>query len=313
MLILTTPNDDDGEGDEHHQLLGSLFNITTFPLAATTIVPMETVDPSLTTTVLIQNPNESHLAEHSSDLNQLETNSNSSLSDNSPSEVCNHLPASNSENSLNQPLLSEVRSQTPIYSTNLYNEEERISSSNSSTTSDRLNYRKGRMFMLNYFNDMIISAFIITPLLNIHWRGIWDLLDIHFLPDYPYTSASISLAIGQVILCIIYLSQSYCQGFYEKNRRNTLGKIMTRCHSIILGFAYIQQWRGIWNLMDLTNNTWYYLLAETVVCVIVLLMMGDVYNLNSAPFLIGIDTESYFIIESKYQISVRFQVEFNST
>jgi hypothetical protein len=35
-----------------------------------------------------------------------------------------------------------------------------------------------------------------------------------------------------------------------------------------------------------------------------LLLMKSIYNLNSAPFLIAIDTESYFLLGSKYNISV---------
>ena len=160
--------------------------------------------------------------------------------------------------------------------------------------------------MTLYFTDMLISAFIITPFVNIHWRGAWDLLDIHLLPDYPRTSALISLGIGYFMLYMMYLAQGYLQRFYERHRHNILGQIMTRLYTLLLALAYIHQWRGLWNLLDLTSNEWYHLVGETGICIIFLLLMKSIYNLNSAPFLIGIDTESYFLLDSKYTVTVSF-------
>lgn len=151
---------------------------------------------------------------------------------------------------------------------------------------------------------MLIAAFIITPFVNIHWRGAWDLLDIHLLPDYPCTSALISLAVGMFMLYVLYMGQGYLQAFYERHRHNIRGQVMTRLYTLAMALAYINQWRGLWNLLDLTSNTWYHLLGETVICVTFLLVMKSVYNLNSAPFLIGVDTESYFLLDSKYEVSV---------
>ncbi|CAF5033393.1 unnamed protein product, partial [Rotaria socialis] len=78
---------------------------------------------------------------------------------------------------------------------------------------------------------------------------------------------------------------------------------MTRFYTLIIALAYINQWRGLWNLLDLTSNIWYHLLIETLISVTCLLIMKSIYSLNSAPFLIGVDTESYFILGSKYNFS----------
>ncbi|CAF4782697.1 unnamed protein product, partial [Rotaria socialis] len=202
-----------------------------------------------------------------------------------------NLSTSSSEASLARPLLSDKHQNT---------KDTKINSPLNPNDSLTSNYCS---FIKFYFTDMIVSAFIITPLVNIHWRGAWDLLDINLLPSNERTSALISLGIGLMILYFMYLIQNYLQTFYEKHRKNIFGQIMTRFYTLIIALAYINQWRGLWNLLDLTSNIWYHLLIETLISVTCLLIMKSIYSLNSAPFLIGVDTESYFILGSKYNFS----------
>ncbi|CAF1150445.1 unnamed protein product [Adineta steineri] len=203
-----------------------------------------------------------------------------------------NLSSSGSETSLARPLLNEKNQTYPVYTQDVIIK--------STTDTLKTNYCS---FIKLYLTDMFISAFIITPFVNLHWRGAWDLLDIYLLPDSPRRSALISLAIGFVILYFIYLIQNCLQNFYEKYRKNLLGQVMARLYTLIMAFAYINQWRGLWNLLDLTSNNWYHLFIETFISVIFLIIMKSIYNLNSAPFLIGIDTDSYFILGSKYTIT----------
>ena len=203
-----------------------------------------------------------------------------------------NLSTSSSETSLARPLLNNKHQDIPLYTENV-----EIKSSDSST----FNYYS---FIKLYLVDMFIAAFVITPLVNIHWRGAWDLLDIYLLPTDARTSALVSLSIGLFILYIIYLTQNFLQNFYEKYRKNVIGQTMARFYTLFIALAYINQWRGLWNLLDLTSNQWYHLLIETFLSIFILIIMKSVYNLNSAPFLIGTDTDSYFLLGSKYKISV---------
>ncbi|CAF1283926.1 unnamed protein product [Adineta ricciae] len=208
-----------------------------------------------------------------------------------------NLSTSSSETSLARPLLNGKTHSTPLYT-----EDVKIKSPTDSTHPLKSNYYS---FIKIYFMDMFMSAFVITPLVNIHWRGAWDLLDIYLLPEHPHTSALVSLAIGLFVLYLIYLMQNFLQNFYEKHRKNLRGQIMARFYTLIVAFAYINQWRGLWNLLDLTSNNWYRLTIETLISIVVLLCMKAVYNLNSAPFLIATDTEHYFLVDSKFVVSTR--------
>ena len=313
MISTTTPNDDDDDGDEHHQLLSPSLNINFLPIVSTTITTNGVVS-SHTAIDMMENINELIATGYLSCANQPLLHSLSTNIQDLPSNMPEHLSTSNSDHGIVQPLLDNDLQKVPnAFPTDGYQEEERISSSAStasSTSSENSTVPNDRSCMKFYFTDMLVSAFIITPLLNIHWRGAWDLLDIHLLPDYPIMSALISLGIGLIMLYTMYLSQGYLQVFYEKYRRNLVGQIMTRLYTLVLAFAYIHQWRGLWNLLDLTSNTWYHLTGETVISVTFLLLMGSAYNLNSAPFLLGVDTEYYFLIDSKHTVSTKHFLQY---
>ncbi|CAM4752049.1 unnamed protein product [Rotaria magnacalcarata] len=302
----TTPSDDDEDDvDDHHKVPTSSSYLNF-------ITTINGVVPPHTNVKINNNDNDSVTTDDLSYAIQPSTSATTLYT--SQYNAYLNLNTSISETSIDQPLIEQDQTILPIYTSPINNDVERIVSSSPSTTSSSSSssssvssngslVQNRRSHITLYVSDMLISAFIITPFVNIHWRGAWDLLDIHLLPDYPTISALISLGIGYLMLYTLYLTQNCLQNFYEKNRHNILGVIMTRLYTLILALAYIHQWRGLWNLIDLTSNEWYHLLAETGASVTFLLLMKSVYNLNSAPFLIGIDTDSYFLLDSKYTVT----------
>ena len=303
MVVSTTPSDDDDDADDHHQFLIPSSGLSSVPVTTIT----NGVVPSHTVIEMNPNENDSTMLDEASFAIQPLLNITTSTSP--LLHPYAHRSVSSSDTSLAQPLLTKKHQTSPDDPLDLNREDERISSSSSSSSTSSSSTSSSiipncRSHMTLYFTDMLISAFIITPFVNIHWRGAWDLLDIHLLPNYPATSALISSGIGLFMLYVMYLTQGYLQAFYERHRHNIMGQVMTRLYTLLLALAYINQWRGLWNLLDLTSNTWYHLLGETVICVTFLLLMKSVYNLNSAPFLVGVDTESYFLLDSKHHVSV---------
>jgi hypothetical protein len=306
MIVSTTPSDDEDDADDHHLFLTPSSDPSTILSPSTTETTSGVVLHSHTAIIINPNENDSLLNDDVSyAIRPLTKAPSHSTLKTPPSQTYDNISAASSETTLSQPLLS-LENQIVSNGFSL-NHAERISTSSSSTTSTSTNNSlapHGQSYMALYLTDMLISAFIITPFVNIHWRGAWDLLDIHFLPDYPCISALSSFAIGLSMLYMLYLAQGYIQRFYERHRQDLMGLIMTRLYTLILALAYINQWRGLWNLLDLTSNVWYHLLGETVICITFLLVMKSVFNLNSAPFIIGIDTESYFLLDSKHTVSV---------
>ncbi|CAF2516017.1 unnamed protein product [Rotaria sp. Silwood2] len=311
MISSTTPSDDEDDADAHHHQQQQ------FPISSSDLNPITTNNGVVTSDTIVNINNNDNDFVNIDDLNSfIQPSTSTTTLDTSQFNSYLNLNTSNSELSFVQPLIEQDQTILPIYTSPINNDDERIVSSASSTTSSSIssnssNIQNCRSYMTLYFTDMLISAFIITPFVNIHWRGAWDLLDIHLLPDYPSTSALISIGIGYFMLYMLYMTQRYLQNFYEKNRHNIMGLIMTRLYTLLLALAYINQWRGLWNLLDLTSNEWYHLLAETGVSVTFLLLMKSVYNLNSAPFLIGIDTDSYFLLDSKYTVTTNHFLQYN--
>jgi succinate dehydrogenase hydrophobic anchor subunit len=308
LTLSTTPSDDEDDITEHHQFLTPSSNLNS-PTKNNGVVAPHTV-------VKINNNDNDfeNLDNLSYGIQPTTTPPSATTLDTPQLDKYVNLSAASSETSLARPLLIEQHQTLPIYTSPINNEDERTASSASSTTSTSSTTSSTSSIIPNcssyitlYFTDMLISAFIITPFVNIHWRGAWDLLDIHLLPDYPRTSALISIGIGYFMLYTLYLAQGYLQSFYEKHRHNIRGQIMTRLYTLLLALAYIHQWRGLWSLLDLTSNEWYHLLGEAGISIIFLLLMKSIYNLNSAPFIIGIDTESYFLLDSKYTVTVNNQ------
>jgi len=302
LTLSTTPSDDEDDITEHHQFLTPSSDLNS-PTKTNGVVPPHTV---------VKINNNDNNFENLGDLTyviQPSTTLPTATTLNTPQlNTYLNLSTASSETSLARPLLIEQHQTLPIYTSPINNEDERTASSASSTTSSTGSIIPScGSYITLYFTDMLISAFIITPFVNIHWRGAWDLLDINLLPDYPRTSALISLGIGYFMLYTMYLGQGYLQRFYEKNRHNIWGQIMTRLYTLLLALAYINQWRGLWSLLDLTSNEWYHLLGEAGISTLFLLLMKSIYNLNSAPFIIGVDTDSYFLLDSKYTVTVNNQ------
>lgn len=301
MTTSTMPSDDEDETTERHQFLtpSSEFN-----------TPLMRTDNGIVSSHTVVNMNNNDNEDDISYDVQPSTTTTTTTTNTPQLNTYSDLSTASSETNLASPLLNQQNQTLPVYTSPTTTEDDQLASSASSTStstssSDGSYIPNFRSFMTLYFTDMLISAFIITPFVNIHWRGAWDLLDLFVLPSDALTSALISLIIGLVLLYSIYLLQNPLQNFYEKYQKKLFGRIMARFSTLFIAFAYINQWRGLWNLLDLTSNQWYHLVIELIISIIFLLAMKSIYNLNSAPFLIGVDTEAYFLMGSKYTISTK--------
>lgn len=254
MTVSTTPSDDEEETTEHHRFLtpSSDFNN----------LIMQTHHGVVSSHTIVKMNNNNNNDDDISYGVQPSTTTMITTSNTPQLNTYLDLSSASSETNLASPLLNEQNRTLPIYTSPTTTEDEQLASSASSATSTSTSSSDGsfipnfRTYMTLYFTDMLISAFIITPFVNIHWRGAWDLLDIHLLPDYPIMSALISVGIGYFLLYIIYLTQGYLQRFYERHRHDTIVQLMTRVYTLVLAFAYIHQWRGLWNLLDYTRTDW---------------------------------------------------------
>ncbi|XP_070578012.1 uncharacterized protein [Ptychodera flava] len=101
--------------------------------------------------------------------------------------------------------------------------------------------------------DLIVSYFVIHSLVLCFWRGLWATLDSEFLPQDWEISTYASLAIGYGTFLLCYLLQ--CPA---RKTSRTLANISFPLHVLfedvyilIVSFAVVNVWRGLWNVCDL--------------------------------------------------------------
>ena len=101
-----------------------------------------------------------------------------------------------------------------------------------------------------YLLDTLLTVFIIHQLVVFYWRGVWNVLEVHLLPDDSHTSAIICLIISYNLQLLVCLTEALANFLC----RSTRSKIV-RCavDMVIFFFANLVNvllWRGLWILLD---------------------------------------------------------------
>ena len=101
--------------------------------------------------------------------------------------------------------------------------------------------------------DFILSFFIFAPAGILFWASIWDLFYYYVYPKNLLLSAIVTLCVGLIIHYISYIFQYKLQVYHDKNYITTSsgfypkGHIFRFIYTYLLAFAYVTQWRGIWD------------------------------------------------------------------
>ncbi len=152
--------------------------------------------------------------------------------------------------------------------------------------------------------DTIFSVFMITNLVVLFWRIIWDVQDIYLNASNAVLNSFISIAIYYVLIFFvkllqfnsvsppIELEQNQAKSNVNKKTKSLMHKIKTKLFILVFAFANINHWRGIWYL------TGYYT-SESIVGVFTigslsllsLIAMKRVCALIYVPFLLSKDSK----------------------
>ncbi|CAD7085961.1 unnamed protein product [Hermetia illucens] len=153
--------------------------------------------------------------------------------------------------------------------------------------------------------DILLSSFVIGPLVIAAWRGIWNLADIYLFPDDGIDSALASIVIGLVGYMLFMLPQKLICDSFNRDKHRITFYIFSRLYTFIFAVISVLGCRGPWNLVDLLTPyelTWINLL--TVAAVVLLIVTKSLANVNAAPFLITTDEhEDYFLINTRFKTS----------
>ncbi|XP_066263766.1 uncharacterized protein [Branchiostoma lanceolatum] len=100
-------------------------------------------------------------------------------------------------------------------------------------------------------SDVLVIAVVITPAVNLFWRGTWNLLE-ESLPGDEAARAWLSLAIGSPVLVLAGLLQHPLRRLGGRIRGKSMvgHHVLCMVYSYVIAFASVSQWRGFWNLPD---------------------------------------------------------------
>ncbi|KAL1506752.1 hypothetical protein ABEB36_006055 [Hypothenemus hampei] len=152
--------------------------------------------------------------------------------------------------------------------------------------------------------DILISIFVVGPLVVLTWRGLWGYMDIHaeYFPVWPCfllgLSAHVMLAMIQNSLHSLLL---WNHNWYQKLISNIIRRIYT------FGFLVVSilHWRNGWAIIDSLTHVEYgpdmlvkrescqLALILSVTCYGVLAAIKSLRNAIATPFAICIDKSDY--------------------
>lgn len=155
--------------------------------------------------------------------------------------------------------------------------------------------------------DILISSFIVAPLVVGYWRGTWNLMNYLLYPDDLLYSSLASCVIGAVGHMIFTGLKAQLKEFLDPNKRRLTYFIGSRLYTIVFGVICVNGWRGIWSLLDLyAAYEFYPIFVTSAFCATVLALLKGLRNITAAPFFIATDhSPDFFEIPTMFKKTVR--------
>ncbi|XP_046575342.1 uncharacterized protein LOC124283347 [Haliotis rubra] len=97
--------------------------------------------------------------------------------------------------------------------------------------------------------DIALVLFLFSPLVICYWSSTWTILDLYLFPSNQITSGWVSVCVSISIMGMTFLVQSRLNG-YIRPEQPVRYVIVTRIYTYVTAFAFVNNWRGLWMLMD---------------------------------------------------------------
>lgn len=119
--------------------------------------------------------------------------------------------------------------------------------------------KKHKNFISLELCDFILSFFLFAPAAILFWATTWDLFYYYVYSNNLLLSATLTLCVGLTIHLIMYTFQYKFQNYHDKKYGTSSqnwsnfypkGYVFRFIYTYICAFAYVAQWRGIWDIYD---------------------------------------------------------------
>jgi len=107
---------------------------------------------------------------------------------------------------------------------------------------------KSELYM--YLLDTLLTVCIIHQLVVFYWRGVWEIFDVHLLPEDSHTSALICLLIACTVQLLVCLIEVAANCFCQTNRSKIIKWALEVVIFFFANLVAVTLWRGIWILLN---------------------------------------------------------------
>lgn len=128
--------------------------------------------------------------------------------------------------------------------------------------------------------DILISSFIVSPLVVSFWRGTWEYMN--YSQSFP---AVWTLYISTVIIIAFTLLR---EPLYEKRNTGFLGQIIARVYIYVFGVVGVTYWRAVFLLID-SYLDWRGTVITAGASVLILAGISSLSTLLGPPFVLCFD------------------------
>ncbi|XP_067686903.1 uncharacterized protein [Haliotis asinina] len=97
--------------------------------------------------------------------------------------------------------------------------------------------------------DIALVLFFFSPLVICYWSSTWTILDLYLFPSNQIVSGWVSVGVSVSIMGMTFLLQSRLNGCIRPEQPVRY-VIVTRIYTYVTAFAVVNNWRGLWVLMD---------------------------------------------------------------
>ncbi|XP_014273204.1 uncharacterized protein fusl isoform X2 [Halyomorpha halys] len=149
------------------------------------------------------------------------------------------------------------------------------------------------MFIITIL-DILISSFIVTPLLITFWWGTWSYQV--YSNSFP---VSWSLYISTVLIFLLTLLR---EPLYEKRMSGVLGLLIARIYIYLFAILCITQWNALFTILDLTMNIQMTLITVAI-SITLMSYLRSLGTLLGPPYFLFLDhkRKTVFIYPTMFQ------------
>jgi len=162
-----------------------------------------------------------------------------------------------------------------------------------------------------YSIDVLLTAFIFTPIVVFYWASTWDIIFVYILPNDFLLSCLVTFIFTTWILSFSYLFQNDLQSYYNKiSMHNDSFKrrfLVRFIYTYFLAAAYVSQWRTYWDIYSHYTDKvpFYYFAFLSLVALFLyryILKKSIAYYVKSVPFYLDKDDDfdTYFYESENY-------------